>query len=47
MFNKLYVRIWLAVVMAVAVLTLLVAWAKGESVGAVPCVKPRYVNADR
>ena len=27
MFNKLYVRIWLAVVMAVAVLTLLVAWA--------------------
>jgi signal transduction histidine kinase len=27
MLNKLYVRIWLAVVMAVAVLTLLVAWA--------------------
>lgn len=27
MFNKLYVRIWLAVVMAVTVLTLLVAWA--------------------
>jgi signal transduction histidine kinase len=27
MFNKLYVRIWLAVVLAVAVLTLLVAWA--------------------
>lgn len=27
MFNKLYVRIWLAVVLAVAVLTLLVGWA--------------------
>jgi signal transduction histidine kinase len=27
LFNKLYVRIWLAVVMAVAVLTLLVGWA--------------------
>jgi signal transduction histidine kinase len=27
MYNKLYVRVWLAVVLAVAVLTLLVAWA--------------------
>ena len=26
-FNQLYVRIWLAVVLAVAVLTLLVGWA--------------------
>ena len=30
-FNRLYVRIWLAVVLAVALLTLLVGWAWRES----------------
>jgi two-component system, OmpR family, sensor kinase len=45
-FNRLYVRIWLAVVLAVAVLTLLVGWAWRESaerkmaeMGAAPVVR--------
>jgi two-component system, OmpR family, sensor kinase len=50
-FNRLYVRIWLAVVLAVAVLTLLVGWAWRESaerkmaeMGAAPVVREVVVR---